>query len=92
MYDKLKERVFADFDNEIVDDFNIIGLTQSDYVETFCGESLRIAEGDYIYMFMPADEVRKEYFLAEGVVIKNPYEFKPYKWCCRVVGQFEYLR
>ncbi|WP_174866829.1 hypothetical protein [Pectobacterium polaris] len=90
-YKGLKDRVFADFGNEIVDDFYIVGLSKSDYINSFSGESVKIKEGDYIYMFMPIDEVLPEYLFAEGVVIKNPYEFKPYKWCCKIIGEFEYI-
>ncbi|EZJ77383.1 hypothetical protein AC01_2242 [Escherichia coli 1-392-07_S3_C1] len=41
-------------------------------------------------MFMPIDEVLPEYIFAEGFVIKNPYRFKPYKWCCKIIGELEF--
>ena len=31
------------------------------------------------------------YIFSEGYVIFNPYEDIPYKWCCRIVGNIEYL-
>ena len=76
-YYGLENRIFADFDNERVQDIDIVGLTQTDHVNTFSGELVCINEGDYIYMFMPIDEVLPEYIFAEGFVIKNPYRFKP---------------
>ncbi|EDZ1845493.1 hypothetical protein GN572_004834 [Salmonella enterica] len=91
-YKGLEGRVFADFDNERIQDIDIVGLTQTDCVKAFSGESIRINEGDYLYMFMPIDEVLPEYILAEGFVIKNPYEFKPYKWCCKIIGELEYIK
>lgn len=89
-YNGLENRIFADFDNERIQDVDVVGLTQTDYVKNFSGETVRIHEGDYIYMFMPIDEVLSEYVFAEGFVIKNPYDFKPYRWCCKIVGGLEY--
>ncbi|CAM7832501.1 TPA: hypothetical protein N8123_004345 [Escherichia coli] len=89
-YYGLENRIFADFDNERVQDIDIVGLTQTDHVNTFSGELVCINEGDYIYMFMPIDEVLPEYIFAEGFVIKNPYRFKPYKWCCKIIGELEF--
>lgn len=88
----MKNRIFADFDNERVQDLDIVGLSQTDYVKTFAGKSIRINEGDYIYLFMPVDEIAPDYILAEGLVIKNPYTFKPYKWCCKIIGGLKYTR
>ncbi|QME61285.1 hypothetical protein [Escherichia fergusonii] len=39
---RLEDRIFADFDNERIQDIDIVGLTQTDYVKTFSGESVRI--------------------------------------------------
>ncbi|EPW8570695.1 hypothetical protein ACWQEN_000004 [Morganella morganii] len=88
----LENRIFADFDNERIKDIDIVGLTQTDYVKTFSGKLIRIHEGDYIYMFMPTDDTIPEYIFAEGVVIKNPYDFKPYKWCCKIKSKLEYIK
>lgn len=90
-YEDLTNRIFADFDNEIVQDPDIVGLTQTDSVTTFSGGTALLKEGDYVYMFMSADERLPEYLVAEGVVIPNPYDFKPYKWCARIVGEIEYF-
>ncbi|EHT2455797.1 hypothetical protein KXE84_003992 [Escherichia fergusonii] len=88
---RLEDRIFADFDNERIQDIDIVGLTQTDYVKTFSGESVRINEGDYIYMFMPIDENLQQYVFAEGFVIRNPYEHKVYKWCCKIIGELEFI-
>jgi hypothetical protein len=38
------------------------------------------------------DCLNGDYLFAEGVVIKNPYSTKPYKWCCKLVnGTEEYM-
>ncbi|MBA8500350.1 hypothetical protein HVW15_04875 [Escherichia fergusonii] len=88
---RLEDRIFEDFDNERIQDIDIVGLTQTDYVKTFSGESVCINEGDYIYMFMPIDENLQQYVFAEGFVIRNPYEHKVYKWCCKIIGELEFI-
>ncbi|WP_096031274.1 hypothetical protein [Caballeronia temeraria] len=88
-YKPKEERVFADIDNERPFDENIVGLTKTDQVIDFYGSHISIAEGDYLYLFM--DCGGGDYVFAEGVVIKNPYPMKPYKWCCKLFCDIEYM-
>lgn len=95
IYKSVNERVYADIDNERVVDFDIVGLTQSDELKDFFGNEVVIHEGDYIYLYTDSIENGVlSYIFSEGYVIPNPYDFKPYKWCCKLVGDepyFEYL-
>ncbi|WP_235212745.1 hypothetical protein [Burkholderia paludis] len=83
-YVKINSRIYADFDNERPFDENIVGLSKTDDARDFDGNVVVLREGDYIYLFMPIDEALPEYVFSEGTVIKNPYETKPYKWCCQL--------
>ncbi|EAM2539658.1 TPA: hypothetical protein MZO93_003387, partial [Salmonella enterica] len=95
IYKHVSERLYADIDNERVADIDIVGLTQSDEVKDFFGNSVIIHEGDYVYLYTDSIEGGElSYIFSEGYVIPNPYEFKPYKWCCKLAGDepyFEYL-
>ncbi|MDF0607144.1 hypothetical protein HZU77_016115, partial [Neisseriaceae bacterium TC5R-5] len=90
-YKGLNERVYADFDNECIFDANIVGLTFTEEVENFHGEKIHLQEGEYIYLYMGIDKFLPEYVVAEGHVISNPYSSRQYKWCCKLVGDIEYL-
>ena len=87
----LNSRIFADFDNERVLDLDIVGLTQTDEIKNYMGETIFLKEGDYVYLYMPVDEILPKYIFSEGFVIHNPYEFKPYKWCCKLTRELEYI-
>jgi hypothetical protein len=91
-YAPLEHRLFADLDNERVDP-DVVGLTQTDLLKRFTGESVKITEGQHIFLFMNIidDDGGISYVLSEGDVIKNPYSFKPYKWCCRLTAAIEYI-
>ncbi len=89
-YVDVKKRIYADIDNERIDE-DVVGLTKTDFVKNFLGEEIFIYEGEYIYMYMNIDDFPPDYVFAEGVVIKNPYNFKPYKWCCKIMGKIEYI-
>ncbi len=89
-YFGLNKRIYADIDNERVEE-NIVGLSKSDFVKNFIGEDVQIYEGEYVYMYMNTEDFPPEYVFAEGIVIKNPYRFKPYKWCCKIVDKIEYM-
>ena len=82
-------RIFADTDNERPFDENIVGLTKNDEVVDFLGHIVSIKENDYLYMYMDCGD--GDYVFTEGVVIKNPYPTKPYKWCCKLLGEIEYM-
>ncbi|MGJ0637307.1 hypothetical protein [Xenorhabdus bovienii] len=91
IYKGLHDRIYADFDNERVIDLDIVGLTQLDEVKDFSGNVVLLKKGDYIYLYMPVDESLPEYVFSEGYVIPNPYEFKPYKWCCKLMTGIEFI-
>lgn len=91
VYKELNYRIFADFDNERVVDLDIVGLTQTNEVKNFIGDTVFLKEGDYIYLYMPTDETLPEYVFSEGYVIRNPYKFTPYKWCCKLTSKLEYI-
>lgn len=87
----LNSRIFADFDNERGVDSDIVGLAQTDEIKNYMGETIFLKEGDYVYLYLPVDEILPEYVFSEGFVIPNPYEFKPYKWCCKLTRELEYI-
>lgn len=91
VYKGLNDRIYADFDNERTIDLDVVGLTQSDEVRNFIGDTVFLKEGDYIYLYMSIDETLPEYVFSEGYVIPNPYKFKPYKWCCKLTSKLEYI-
>ena len=89
IYKGLNSRIFADFDNERSVDSDIVGLSQTDEIENYMGETIFLKEGDYVYLYLQTDEILPEYVFSEGFVIPNPYEFKPYKWCCKLTREIE---
>ena len=91
MYHALKGRVFADFDNEMIQDISIVGLTQTDEVEDFDGNTVLLNNQDYVHLYMVIDEESPEYVISKGYVIPNPYDFKLYKWCCKLTSKIEYF-
>ncbi|MCL2872817.1 MAG: SAM-dependent methyltransferase [Betaproteobacteria bacterium] len=88
-YQPKQWRIFADTDNERPFDSNIVGLTKNDEVSDFSGRAILIKEGDYLYLYM--DCGNGDCIFSEGLVIKNPYPTKPYKWCCKLSGEIEYM-
>lgn len=88
-YRELSSRIYADFDNERPYELNVVGLSQTDYVIDFTGKKIKIYDGDYIYLYMDVDS--NEYVVSEGVVFPNPYTDLPYKWCCRLSWEIEYM-
>ena len=82
----------ADLDNERVES-NVVGLTQTDLVKRFDGSFAELREGEYVHLFMDIVDEDKSYsyVVSEGTVIRNPYAFKPYKWCCQLNGVIEYI-
>lgn len=52
IYKPAEERIWADISNESNVDSDIVGLTQSDEVKDFLGNSVIIHEGDYVYFYM----------------------------------------
>ena len=91
VYRGLEGRIFADFDNERVFDFNIVGLSQTNEVLNFEGHRVVLKEQDFVYLYMQVDEFLAQYVVAEGKVIANPYESKPYRWCCQLTTEIEYF-
>lgn len=94
-YNNVSNRLLVDIDNERPRDFDIVGLTKRgvDYAVNFKNERVLLHEGDYVYMYTdnsyPNGEI--SYIFCEGYVISNPYDDIPYKWCCRIVGDVEYV-
>jgi len=88
-YMKIHNRIYVDFDNERPFDEEVVGISKTDVAKTFDGESVILHEGDYVYLFMPIDEILPEYVFSEGFVIRNPYKTKPYKWCCQMSVSLE---
>ena len=88
----LVDRFYADLDNERVDP-DMVGLTQTDFLKRFTGEPGKIIEGQHIFLFMDIvdDDGGISYVVSEGDVIKNPYNFKPYKWCCKLTTGIQYI-
>jgi hypothetical protein len=88
----LSGRIYADLDNERVE-HDVVGLTQTDFVKRRDGSMVRIAEGMHISLYMDIvdDDGGPSYVLSAGDVIKNPYPFKPYKWCCKLTEPIEYI-
>ena len=93
IYKPAEERIWADISNESNVDSDIVGLTQSDEVKDFFGNSVIIHEGDYVYLYedMREDNGEVSYIFFEGYVIPNPYDFLPYKWCCKLIGDKRYF-
>lgn len=93
IYKPAEERIWADISNESNVDSDIVGLTQSDEVKDFFGNSVIIHEGDYVYLYedMREDNGEVSYIFFEGYVITNPYDFLPYKWCCKLTGDKRYF-
>lgn len=91
IYHGLSGRLFADFDNERIQDRNIVGLSQSDEMINFDGRHVILKHHDYVYLYMQTDEFPDEYVVAEGFIIANPYTFKPYRWCCKLTSEIEYF-
>ena len=85
----VEQRIYADIDNERPYDLDIVGLTQNDEVLNYFREVILIQEGDYVYLYM--DYADGDHVFCEGIVIKNPYPTMPYKWCCTILGQIEYM-
>jgi hypothetical protein len=84
-----EERYFADMDNERPFDEDIVGLAKTDEVLGFTGKIRTIKEWDYIYLYMDIGD--DDFVFSEGVVIKNPYPSKQYKWCCKLLRPIEYM-
>ena len=91
IYQGLNGRVFADFDNERVYDLDIVGLSKSNEIIDFEENIVILKENEFIYLFMQIDIENHVYVVAEGFVIPNPYAFKPYLWCCKLVSEIEYF-
>jgi hypothetical protein len=91
-YVDLSQRVYADLDNERVEP-DVVGLTKTDFVKSVGGDLVKICEGEYLHLFMDIidDDGSNSYVVSEGIVISNPYAFKPYKWCCRLTENIEYI-
>ena len=91
-YKGLSGRILVDIDNERPYDRNILGLSKSDEVIDFNGNKVVLENGNYIYAYTESLEGSDtSYILSEGRVIKNPYEDLPYKWCCVLQGEIEYI-
>ncbi|RHH05420.1 hypothetical protein DW228_22940 [Bacteroides fragilis] len=94
-YNDVTKRILVDIDNERRKDCDVVGLTKSgeDYIINYEKEKILLHEGDYVYMYTEDVHLDGEisYIFSEGYVIFNPYEDIPYKWCCRIVGNIEYL-
>lgn len=87
----LHKRFYADLDNERVDE-NIVGLSKDDFVKNFHGELIDISEFQYLNLFMDIiDDGKKSYAVSGGHLIANPYPLKPYKWCCKLDQEIEYI-
>lgn len=89
VYKPKEARVFADFDNERPFDEDVVGLTKTDEVSLFGGGKIEIKEGDHVYLYMDVGD--GDYVFSEGVVISNPYSSKPYRWCCKLTCELEYM-
>ncbi|WP_038354619.1 hypothetical protein [Escherichia marmotae] len=104
VYRNLRHRVYADMDNEHIE-FDLIssficgsgvGLSKSDAINDFSGEKIVLREGDYIYLYMEVgvgESGAMEYVFAEGYILPHPnYDATtPCKWCCKYVGDVEYM-
>jgi hypothetical protein len=92
IYAPIQHRIYADLDNERVDS-DVVGISKTDFVKKFDGSLIEIKEHDYVYLFMDIidDDGSPSYVFSEGVIICNPYSFKPYKWCCRLISKIEYI-
>ncbi len=89
---ELKNRIVVDIDNERQYDTEILGLSQSNNVLNFKGDKITLKEGDYIYLLTENYENGEpDHILAEGYVIKNPYQDLPYRFCCHLQGEIQYL-
>jgi hypothetical protein len=88
-YRPKESRIFADIDNERPFDPDIVGLTKNDEVVDFGGHAVMIKEGDYLYLYMDCED--GDHVFSEGIVIKNPYPTMPYRWCCELSGEIEYM-
>lgn len=89
VYQPKESRISADFDNERPYDEDVVGLTKTDEVSAFGGRKVEIKEGDYIYLYMDVGD--GDYVFSEGAVIRNPYSSKPYRWCCQLKRELEYM-
>lgn len=91
IYKPAEERIWADISNESNVDSDIVGLTQSDEVKDFFGNSLLFMRVImYIYMRI-WEKITVSYIFFEGYVIPNPYDFLPYKWCCKLKENKQYF-
>ncbi|MDR1911504.1 MAG: hypothetical protein LBQ52_04050 [Helicobacteraceae bacterium] len=78
-------------DNERPFDENIVLLSKTDEIIGFNGQIKKIAEGDYVFLYMDIGE--GDYVFSEGIVIKNPYlsDYPICKWCCKLLYGIEYM-
>ncbi len=91
-YTELKNRIQVDIDNERRYDCDIVGLSKTDEAITYNGEKQSLQEGQYIYMY--TENIEKEgenHIFSEGYIIANPYNDLPYKWCCKIKGEIEFM-
>lgn len=91
-YTELKNRIWVDIDNERPYNCDIVGLSKTDEAITYNGVKQPLHEGQYIYMYTESIEKEgKTYIFSEGYVIANPYNNLMYKWCCKIIGEIEFM-
>ena len=90
-YKAVTHRVLVDIDNDRSCDCDIVGLSKTDEITDFEGNTIRLKEGSYIYTY--TDNIEDGvpcYIFAEGYVIRSPYENVTCKWWCKIQGEIEY--
>lgn len=91
-YKDISKRIWVDIDNERPYDSDIVGVTRQEFAIDFNNNHIPLNEGDYIYMYTESIENGiLSYIVCEGYVISNPYKDMPYSWCCKIVGDIEYI-
>lgn len=90
-YKAVTQRVLVDIDNDRSYDCDIVGLSKTDEITDFEGNTIRLKEGIYIYTY--TDNIENgvpSYIFAEGYVIRSPYKDVACRWWCKIQGEIEY--
>ncbi|HEX8576858.1 MAG TPA: hypothetical protein VF677_11245 [Flavobacterium sp.] len=74
-YKGFNDRILVDIDNERPYGRDIVGLSKTDEVINFNGDTVTLEEGKYIYTYTESIEKGVlSYIFAEGYVIRSPYK------------------